>query len=233
MGKALSSNNVKVNEQGFVSHEKYAEISDEELVTHIRNGTTRLFEVIMRRYNQRLYRIVKSYVTGEEEVKDILQTAYIKAYENLGQFRGDARFGTWMTRIAINEALKAAKQQKRYSDLHTVQPDGYPGNTHRSDAAGPEKQAIRADLKKLLEEAVESLDPIYRSVYMMREIEQMNTRETAECLEITEENVKVRLHRARQMLRGELEQRVTDKEIFDFKGARCDALVKSVMAGIA
>lgn len=229
MVRALTSGNLELDTRGFVSHEKYTEFSDEELVTHIQNGNTRLFEVILRRYNQRLYRIIRSYLGSDEDTKDVLQTAYIKAYENLDQFRGDARFGTWLTRITINQALKAVNKQKRYSDLHKVRDDGEPGHTHRSTSVNPEQKAVQSDLKKLLENAVETLEPKYRSVYIMREIEQMNTRETAECLEISEGNVKVRLHRARQMLRDELEEKVADKDIFDFRGARCDAMVRRVI----
>lgn len=213
----------------FVTSEKYSHLSDSEIIEKILAGSTPLFEVLMRRYNQRLFRIQRSYISDEEAIKDTLQLTYVKAFENLDSFRGRSQFSTWIIRIAINEALKYLNSRKRYSNLHLV--DGSrPMNEHtinRDDT--PEDHAIQKDFKLLLEKVVDKLPPKYRSVYLMREVEHMDTKETAECLDLTQSNVKVRLHRAKQMLQEEIERKVSDTEIFNFLGERCDRLVFSVM----
>ena len=216
----------------FVSPEKYDDYSDQEIINNVLNGKTSLFEVIMRRYNQRLYRIQRSYISDEEAIKDTLQQTYLKAFKNLDSFRGEAKFSTWITRIAINEALKHLNRQNRYSDIHEVS-GTIPDNSRREENKNtPEKNMIRRDMQELLEEAIDQLSPKYRSVYMMREVEGMNTEETARCLEITESNVKVRLHRAKKKIRKKLEEKVADTSIFNFLGARCDRMVSLVMKKI-
>lgn len=216
-------------EHTFVKAEKYSHFSDTEIIDKILTGSTPLFEVLMRRYNQRLFRVQRSYISDEDAIKDTLQLTYIKAYENLASFRGDAQFSTWIIRIAINEALKYLNRQKRYSNLHLVD-ENRPMNEHTINSDNtPEEYAIQNDFKILLEKIVDKLPPKYRSVYIMREVEQMDTRETAECLDLTRSNVKVRLHRAKQMVQDELEKSVADTEIFNFLGERCDRLVFNVM----
>ncbi|MDX1672349.1 MAG: RNA polymerase sigma factor [Balneolaceae bacterium] len=217
------------DDRGFVVHPEYESYSDEEIVDMVVQGNTSLFEVILRRYNQKLFRIIRSYLNDEDQVKDVLQTTYLKAYENLKQFRGEARFSTWLIRIAINEALKQRNQQNHFDDSEWHTAEDHADRRQVTESDDPEDQAIREDMKKLLEEAVDALPSKYRSVFIMREVEQMNTRETAECLGITRVNVKVRLHRAKSKLRDLLEQRVREIDIFDFKGARCDAMVRSIM----
>ena len=220
------------NKNRFISAKQYSHLSDSDIIQKILSGATPFFEVLMRRYNQRLFRIQRSYISDEEAIKDTLQLTYLKAYENLDSFRGDAKFSTWITRIAINEALKYINRQKRYVDL-PMENENELTNEHTVDTNGtPEDDAIQHDFKQLLEEVVGSLSPKYRSVYVMREIEHMSTRETAECLDISRANVKVRLHRAKQMLQEKLERKVADTEIFDFLGARCDQLVFNVMQQI-
>ena len=216
----------------FVKVEKYSHLSDAEIIDKILSGSTPLFEVIMRRYNQRLFRVQRSYISDEEAIKDTLQLAYIRAYENLGSFRGESQFSTWIIRIAINEALKYLNSRKRYSNLHLV--DGNkPMNEHTiNNSNTPEDHAIQNDFKLLLEKVIDKLPPKYRAVYLMREVEQMDTKETAECLDLTQSNVKVRLHRAKQMLQEEIERKVSDTEIFNFLGKQCDQLVYNVMRKI-
>jgi len=222
----LNNNYVKGE---YVDHSRYGSVTDEELVERILAGEIDLFEVILRRYNQKLYRIVRSYLSEEERVREVVQSAYVKAYENLDQFRAEAKFSTWLVRIVINEALAFLNKRKRYSDreLSRLDENGSHGNLIDND--DPERHAVRADLKRLVEKAIDTLPPKYRTVFVMREIEGMSTRETAGCLEITPGNVKVRLHRAKNYLREELEKRVMDREIFDFKGKRCDRMVTAVM----
>lgn len=216
----------------FIQAGKFTHFSDEEIIRQVREGSTPLFEVIMRRYNQRLFRIQRSYISDENAIKDTLQTTYLKVFENLGKFRGDSLFSTWITRIAINEALKYIKREKRYSEMHAIR-EGEDGMALTvNDSSTPENRVIRDDLKNLLEKTVNQLPPKYRSVYMMREVEQMSIRETADCLQISQSNVKTRLHRAKQMVRENLERRVADTEIFSFLGKQCDDIVSRVMSSV-
>jgi RNA polymerase sigma-70 factor (ECF subfamily) len=216
----------------FVTAERYRELSDEEVIEKILEGQKSLFEVIMRRYNQRLFRIQHSYINDEDAVQDTLQMTYIKVYENLRSFRGDAKFSTWITRIAINEALKYIQNEKKYLDLHKVG-EFHSTNAHvMNNKQSPEKETIQKDLRHLLEKTVNDLPTKYRTVYMMREIEQLTTKEVAECVGITKSNVKVRLHRAKKMLRKKLERRVATTDIFNFLGMRCDRVVFRVMKSL-
>src|SRR6056297_845465 len=153
-------------DRNFVSPEKYEHYSDQEIIQKVLSGQTSLFEVIMRRYNQRLYRIQRSYISDEEAIKDTLQQTYLKTFKNLDSFRGEAKFSTWITRIAINEALKYLNRKNRYSDIHEVS-GVIAGKSHPADNKNtPEENMIQSDLQHLLEEAIDQLSPKYRSVYM-------------------------------------------------------------------
>lgn len=219
-------------EYDFISAANFDHLTDTEIIDRILSGQTSLFEVLMRRYNERLFRIQRSYISDEEAVKDTLQQTYLKAFKNLDSFKGDSQFSTWITRIAINEALKYLNKQNRYSRIHDLNED-IPQNSHTVDTRNtPEKDMIQSDFRGLLEDAVDQLSPKYRSVYMLREVEQINTKETADCLDISRSNVKVRLHRAKKMVRKELERKVADTDIFNFKGLRCDRMVLQVMTEI-
>ncbi|WP_185958458.1 RNA polymerase sigma factor [Fodinibius sediminis] len=225
-------NTSEIKKYNFVSVEKYSDVSDSEIIHKILKGSTQLFEVLMRRYNQRLFRIQRSYISDEEAIKDTLQITYMKAFENLDSFRGDAKFSTWITRIAINEALKYLNGKKRDAELQLVEGDT-PMNEHTINRDNtPEDKTIQHDFRQLLEQVVATLPPKYRSVYLMREVEHMDTKETADCLDLTESNVKVRLHRAKKMLQEEIERTVSDTEIFNFLGTQCDRLVFNVMRKI-
>ncbi|MEX0905995.1 MAG: RNA polymerase sigma factor [Balneolaceae bacterium] len=216
-------------EHYFVPFDNFKHFSDEEIIKKVIEGSTPLFEVIMRRYNQRLYRIQRSYLLDEDAIKDTMQITYIKVFENLHKFRGESRFSTWITRIAINEALKYIDREKRYTELHIVDEDKQKQEQTMKEKNTPEEIAIQDDLKNILEKTVNRLPVKYRSVYMMREVEQMSTEETAGCLNISQANVKVRLHRAKNMVREDLEKSVADTEIFNFLGKECDQIVYRVM----
>src|SRR5437660_1652856 len=209
-----------------------AELTDEEVVTRILNGETALFEILMRRYNQRLYRVARSILRDDGEAEDVMQDAYVRAYQHLGQFAGRAKFSTWLTRIAVHEALARAHRGKRYDAISAVQ-----GETMKfaSAAPSPEQEVATAQSHAILEEAILSLPDSYRTVLMMRDIEELTTAEAAESLDITEQNVKVRLHRARALLRRELYTRagVSGADAFAFMGVRCDRVVKNVFARLA
>jgi len=209
-----------------------AELTDEEVVTRVLNGETALFEILMRRYNQRLYRVARSILRQDDEAEDVMQDAYVRAYQHLGQFAGRAKFSTWLTRIAVHEALARAHRGKRYDAISAVQ-----GETMKfaSAAPSPEQEVATAQSHAILEEAILSLPESYRTVLMMRDIEELTTAEAAESLDITEQNVKVRLHRARALLRRELYTRagVSSADAFAFMGVRCDRVVKNVFARLA
>lgn len=220
---------MKNSSQGKILDQKNPELlSDNEIISEVVAGNTNLFAILTERYNQQLFRVIRGYLNNEDDVKDVMQSAYIKAFENLEQFRGEAQFSTWLIRIAINEALKKIKSQKNFSDINDVtNPEKF--DQKERSASTPESKVINDDMNKHLEKAIDTLPPKYRSVLIMREIEQMSTRETAEKLEITRSNVKVRLHRAKNMLRDELTDMLREIDLFSFKGEDCNQMTRRVM----
>jgi RNA polymerase sigma-70 factor (ECF subfamily) len=210
-------------------------LSDEDVVARVLAGETGMFEIIMRRHNQRLYRVSRAILRNDGEAEDVMQDAYVRAYEHLDQFAGRAKFSTWLTRIAVHEALARQRRDNRYQKLESMsEQEGDLMDRFASLAPNPEEQASNSEIRRLLEEAVEKLPDAYRTVFVLRDIEEMSTTDTADVLEITEENVKVRLHRARALLRKSLFARagMERKEAFDFHAVRCDRVVKNVFERI-
>lgn len=214
--------------------EQAQSLTDEQVVDRVLTGETGLYELLMRRYNQRLYRISRTVVRDDAEAEDILQEAWVKAYEHLGQFAGRARFSTWLTKIALYEALARVRARKKFQDADGEQEQGGDMERFESPVADPEEKAMRGELRGLLENAVERLPETYRPVFVLREVEQLSTAETAACLGLSEEAVKTRLHRSRALLRRDLSHRlgVASRDIYTFLGARCDRMVERVMARI-
>jgi RNA polymerase sigma-70 factor (ECF subfamily) len=206
-----------------------ASFSDDEVVTRVLAGELALFEILMRRYNQRLFRMARSIVHVDAEAEDVVQQAYLSAYTHLRQFGGQAKFATWLTRIAINEALARTRHRVRLAEVGLEVEDM---KSMASNTRTPEENTSGRELGALVEAAIDGLEENYRVVFMLREVEQLSVAETADCLEISEENVKVRLHRAKAMLRDALFARAEGaaREAFPFLGARCDRLVETVMA---
>jgi RNA polymerase sigma-70 factor (ECF subfamily) len=207
-------------------------LSDADVVARVVAGETALFEILMRRYNQRLFRIARSILRSDAEAEDAVQQAYLSAYLHLAQFAGDAQFATWLTRIAIHEALARTRQRTRRAEIDLEEQEQM--NRLVSDRRSPEEQTADRELSALLEAAVDALPDLYRVVFMMREVQQLSTAETAACLEVTEETVKVRLHRAKGMLREAMFARAEAgaSKAYPFLGARCDRLVEAVMSRI-
>jgi RNA polymerase sigma-70 factor (ECF subfamily) len=208
-----------------------AQLSDEEIIARVRAGDTALYEVVMRRYNQRLFRIARSILRDDDEAEDVMQDTYVRAYAGLNQFGGRALFSTWLAKIAIYEACGRLRKQKRLQDVPASPArEDHSMESVKSPDPDPEQQTLNREAVSFLEQAVDALPDTYRCVFMLREIENMNTAETAACLDLTEENVKVRLLRARQMLRNELFIRAgaTSSHAFQFMGARCDRVVRNV-----
>jgi RNA polymerase sigma-70 factor (ECF subfamily) len=195
------------------------------------------FEILMRRYNAKLFRVARAILKSDADAEDALQEAYLAAYRGLDRFEGSAQLSTWLTRIVINQALGRLRSRKR-EDI-VVQLAGDLSRPHhlqeqmveRRSTESPEQAALRAQLRGLLEQKIDALPLIFRTVYMMREVEDMSVEETAECLSIPAATVRSRLHRARAQLRESLslEMDSTLADVFPFGGARCDRIVAGVL----
>ena len=210
--------------------------SDEEVVKRVLEGDTALYELLMRRHNQRLYRVARSILRDDAEAEDVMQDAYVRAYQNLASFEGRAKFVTWLTRIAVHEALTRSRRRLRFQAFDPAdESNGEIMQSPPSTARSPEQQAYDRELAAVLEKAVLSLSEEHRLVFVLRDVEGMTTEETAHCLNLTEENVKVRLHRARAGLRKRLYRLVgaTAAGCFQFHAVRCDQVVKNVFATLA
>ncbi len=209
-------------------------ISDFDVISRIHSGEKELYEILLRRNNQKLFRVVRSYINDLEEIEDIMQNTYLKAYEKLHQFKYNAQFSTWLLRIGINETLARLKAKTKYIDLHLS--ENYTSNLileiPDSEQLNPEMKMIRQEAKQTLEKAIDTLDVKYRTVYILREIEGMNIAEVSNCLGLTTSNVKVRLHRAKEMIREELYEISIKTDIFEFGFNKCDRLVERVMKTI-
>ena len=210
-------------------------IGDDEVIKRVLEGEIELYEIIMRRYNQRLYRTIRAILGSDDDVEHVMQDAYVSAYTHVGQFASRSSFATWLTKIAIHEALATKRKRNRFVNMdYQESENGYTGMPVSNDR-NPEQKLLDAELSSILEHSVEALPESFRSVFVLREIEKLDTRDTAECLGITEENVKVRLHRARALIRGELSARMGTvlPEVFRFHLSRCDRIVAAVFGRIA
>ena len=207
-------------------------LSDEAVVSRVLAGETALFEVLMRRHNQRVYRAARAIVRDAREAEDVIQEAYVNAYTHLSQFDGRAQFSTWLTKIAVYEALARVRRQRRYEPL-----DDSPMelNMPTSTSPDPERQAFGRELGALIESAVDALGDGYREVFMLRQVEGLSTTETAEILGVSEDVVKTRFSRARHSLQQHLLDRAgaATSQAFTFGQDHCDRLVATVMARIA
>ena len=206
-------------------------LADEEVIRRIRAGEPELFEILMRRYNQRLYRVARSIVKNEAEAEDVMQQAYVNAYAHLDQFAERARFSTWLTRIAVHEALGRLRRRRRVQEVDVSSETEGTGATLTSGEPSPEQQALAAELRLLLEGAVDALPRTSRAAFVLREVEGLSTAEAAECLGVSEDVVKTRLHRARLQLRKELFDRagLVRQDAFAFHATRCDRVVAAVL----
>lgn len=204
-------------------------LTDEEVVERVRGGETALFEVIMRRYNQRLYRVARTILGDETEAEDVMQQAYVNAYLNLHQFAGRARFSTWLTKIAVYEALARVKRQRRQG-LEPL-PEAEEGEEMlRSQSPDAEQRAYANEIGGFVESAIAAMPEVYRTTFVLREIEGLSVAEVASCLDVSADTVKTRVHRARTRLRADLSQRVRagSAEVFTFHLSRCDRVVRAV-----
>jgi RNA polymerase sigma-70 factor (ECF subfamily) len=214
--------------------EAFRDLSDEEVVRRVRAGETALFEVLMRRYNQRIFRVARSILREDSEAEDVMQQAYVNAYLCLDQFEGRARFSTWLTRIAVHEASARAKRRRRLCGLDEAQwlAASYDasGPAGRPPGLDPEQEVLMGEVRRALEAAIETLPEAHRCVFVLREVEGLSTLETADCLGVSPDLVKTRMHRARRRLQAELLKcaELTAPQLFSFHLSRCDRVVAGV-----
>lgn len=207
---------------------------DAEVIRQVLEGNTAMFELLMRRYNERVYRAARAIVRDDQEAEDVMQQAYVNAFTHLRQFNGSAQFSTWLTRIAINEALARVRRQGRYEAFDDERSNVEPFMPN-SPAENPERQAFTGELRELLEWAIDTLPDGMREVFVLREVEGLSTSEVAACLGVTDDVVKTRLSRGRAALRRVLLERTgaTAPDAFRFYRPRCDRVVAHVLARIA
>ncbi|HEX5062871.1 MAG TPA: sigma-70 family RNA polymerase sigma factor [Kofleriaceae bacterium] len=199
---------------------KLEELTDQQLVERIRGGAREDFEILVRRHNQRLYRAARAIMKSDDEAEDIVQQAWLEVFRNLTQFRGDAAFTTWATRIAVNAAITHARKRPIIAEVPETIAD-----------AKPDEDVERAELGKVLEECLELLPQGNREVMVLRDVLELDTAETATLLGLSEEAVRVRLHRARAAVAAELTERMISK-VYSFAGERCARITRNVMAAI-
>lgn len=214
---------------------KWDHVSDEDLVQRVKAGHTALYEILMRRYNQRLYRVARVILRNDADAEDVMQEAYVRAYQHLGDFAGEAKFSTWLTKIAVYEALGRLRRQSNIGaprlasdvNLHIM-------NNATSDQRDPEAQAYDRELRSVLEHAIDALPQRYRSVFVLRVVEGLDVNETAAALDLGAETVKTRLHRGRALLRKQLQRRagIVAPQVFPFHLSRCDRVVEGVFQRI-
>jgi RNA polymerase sigma-70 factor, ECF subfamily len=204
---------------------------DLDIVRRVQTGDVAAFEILMRRYNQRLFRVARGILGNDTEAEDVVQEAYVRAFQHLEQFAGRSQFSTWLTKIAVYEALSRRRAQHRLQLIDGAEIDSMPVNKPTPDAT---ETASRRELAHVLADAVDSLPSDLRAVVALRMIENLSTAETAACLDLTEANVKTRLHRAKLELREWIDDRLGEevRQLYAFDGHRCDRIVERVFARV-
>lgn len=211
------------------------DLGDAELAARSAGGDASAFEVIMRRHNRLLFRTVRSIVRSDSEAEDIVQEAYLRAWRALGSFRAESRLSTWLVRIAANEALARLRQPSAQViplEAAMVSPDAeVQAALTDQPEHGPAQSALRGQVRKLLEARIDRLPEAFRTVFVLRAVEELSVEETAQALEIPEATVRTRFFRARSLLRESLAQEVDGAlgDAFGFDGARCDRIVAAVL----
>jgi RNA polymerase sigma-70 factor (ECF subfamily) len=210
---------------------------DSELLQRARQGDASAFELLIRRHDKHLYRVARSVLPDDQEAEDVVQETYVRAFTGLRGFRGAASLRTWLTRIVLNEAIRRRRRRPAMVDLdalHAAQERSRrPIHSNSLTAPGrdPERAAAQSQILKMLEKAIDGLPASFRIVFVMRDVEEISTADTAKLLGTREETVKTRLHRARRMLRESLGAQLAAalKDVFPFEKPRCDALVRRLL----
>lgn len=206
------------------------QVSDADVLEEVRKGNREMFEVIVRRYNQRLFRVGMAYLRNHERTEDAMQNAYLKAYVHLRSFTGSAAFSTWITRIMINECLMVIRKQNSVQEKMLSEELQASFPTHH-DHHGRRDLSLK-EMKTLLENTINELPLKYRTLYILREVQQLSTAETAESLGLSVSNVKVALHRARELLKERLLKSTLGLELFPYPAIYCTGMTTRVMACI-
>ena len=210
--------------------------ADADLLTRARGKDRHAITLIIQQHNQRLFRIARSIVRNDSDAEDVLQEAYCSAFANLDGFRGEARLGTWLARIVMNEALGCLRRTRPTMELTTVEES--PGLAaqiipfpHATPDLNPEAATARNEIQALLERAIDELPEAFRTVLVARLVEGMSIEETAEIFGVLPETVKTRLHRGRRLLKHEMEKYLGPLlgDAFPFAGRRCQRLTEKVL----
>jgi RNA polymerase sigma-70 factor, ECF subfamily len=209
-------------------------LSDEQLVSRVRHRDEIAVRTLTRRYNRRLYRVARSILRNDGEAEDVVQETYVRAFTGINQFRGEAGFGTWLTRIAMNEALGRLRRQRPTVDWDTHGEDRIQAEIIQFPISAnndPERTMARGEIRDVLERSIDELPDPFRLVFVARVVEGMNVDETAELLGLRPETVKTRLHRARLLLRSTLEEQLGPvlTDTFPFDGRRCERMTERVV----
>ncbi len=207
---------------------------DEEVVKKILAGEHHLFEILISRYNQLLYRIARAVLKDDSEAENVVQDTYFRAFSKLHQFSGAAKFSTWLTKIALHESLARSRARRKFVEL--VEMNGLKNGMKpiKRIVDTPESVMLKNQIGEILQSAIESLADKYRLVFVLREIEGLSTDQTAECLGLGKGAVKSRLHRARAQLRKKIDLRISSaiRSLYKFAGRRCDHMLSVVLKPI-
>jgi len=216
-----------------------APLSDTELVARVRSKDPGAMESLMRRYNRLLYRTARAILRDDAEAEDAVQESYLQAYNAIGTFRGEAKLPTWLVRITANQALMRRRKRIRRAEVVVMEPatgeiGEYGRDVSVDDEPGPEVNTLRGELRRLLEARIDRLPDAYRTVFVLRALEELSVEETATALEIPAPTVRTRFFRARSLLREGLARDIdlTMEDAFGFDGERCDRIVANVLATI-
>jgi len=222
-----------------VSAKKTAkDLPDAEIARRIALGDPEAFEQLMRRYNQTLFRTARSILRDDAEAEDAVQEAYILAYRAIDSFRGDAKLSTWLIRIVVNEAIARSRKRNRRAEIIQLsaapEPDADVSEENMNEATSeqPEHAAVRAQTRRLLESKIDALPEVFRTVFVLRALEELTVEETAASLGIPVATVRTRYFRAKALLREALARELdfAHGDAFSFDGARCDRIVAAVLA---
>ena len=220
----------------------FAALDDSELAGRVARDDHAAFETLMRRHNSRLFRVARAILRDDAEAEDVVQDTYLHVYRHIAEFRGGAQLATWLTRIVINQALMCLRRRKRdrvvvpfgerWATERGVDPEQPEAEVANEDSESPPGILLRGEIRRLLERRIDDLPIAFRTVFVMRDVEDMSVQETAECLAIPAATVRTRLFRARALLREALARDLdaATVEVFGFAGERCDRIVAGVLA---
>jgi RNA polymerase sigma-70 factor (ECF subfamily) len=200
-----------------------AELPDRDVIARVLAGDHTAFQILVRRYNQRMFRAARAITRTDADAEDVLQQAWLCVFNHLAQFRGDAAFATWATRIAVNEAIALARKRPMVAEV-----------AEAVSEAAPDAELARAQIGALLESCLANIPQGNREVMVLRDVLELDTAETAACLGLSEEAVRVRLHRARAAIAAALTEQLADhaRELYSFDGERCDRVTAQVMRSV-